>query len=963
MIKTLVFLTIILLTTCIASAGNSTICSSGCDYTSLSAWESAKDGDLTGNGAEIAIITGEYEDTTPVTIDGWVTTAADYIMITSNGTARHNGTWNSSKFVSNTTNSGFGAIYIRENYVRVDGLQFNLTATSTTSRGVGVYTTQSGGSDIRITDCIFRLTEPSTTCGIGVGTAASANNNITVQNSIFMDFNTTNARGVYGGHSSTFRIYNCVMSNNVRGIEQASGTMNVSNTASFDNTDDFLGTMNITHCASDDGDGTSAQTPSDWTNEFIDYTSCDYRLKSGSILKDNGITITSFSDDIIGTTRPQNAVWDIGVFEYGSAGTSYYMANTSCDDSWQGNITHPVCNLTAAFALMSTGDTLVVKNGTYTGSSNAITHAAGYLPPNGTVGAYTTIMAEHDGEVVFDGENIRSMVYIDTSQRPVLKYVQFVGIVWLHDYGDRSHLFSGMDHVKILRCGFGRTNGTGGASIFSLRSSNYTLVEECYSWGDGRYAFMTQTSDYIVFRRNVGRLDGATGGGLPISVFQNYCSRYVEYQNNIAIDVDDSYFLDWSYSGGGFVLRKGPYDGHYSENINVTGNIALNLNWWKGGSATSIQGVGFRPTRDNRIGHVNHYRDNVAWDVPSGGTFTGNIGGSTILKNFNIFVIHGADDVNNYGYGFRGYEEWNIKDSIIIHGDRAGLRSGIISDYNAIYDTADDYADGTVAGANDYSGDLGNAINPIYHKDSNPNGTIMYILRSEVGGNLYTNGSDGGPIGATIINKTGTSGTLWGESEWNTETTDCLWPFSNETVISDRFRTYNIGQENQSKPDGIRGFTADNQTLTKYIWEYIGHPNPYKQVGEDSFILSKLNISTGTTSANITFKTNILTNSTVEINDNIFNDTEYLQTNSINVTGLTPGTKYTYGITYSYNTTLNGTITGLQLTTSTVPNRLMTYYNTSSPIQNIVNSTGYNLWNRTITGNDNECDFNLEVTI
>ncbi|MDY6932025.1 MAG: hypothetical protein SVJ22_08955 [Halobacteriota archaeon] len=115
--------------------------------------------------------------------------------------------------------------------------------------------------------------------------------------------------------------------------------------------------------------------------------------------------------------------------------------------------------------------------------------------------------------------------------------------------------------------------------------------------------------------------------------------------------------------------------------------------------------------------------------------------------------------------------------------------------------------------------------------------------------------------------------------------------------------------------NGSRGFCAPNQTLTKYIWEYLGHQNPYKQAGEVDFILSDLNVSVGTTSANITFTTNLLTNSSVGINGQVINDTNYLKNNSIIVIGLTSGSTYDYNITYRYNASLWGNMTGLQLTT------------------------------------------------
>ena len=146
-------------------------------------------------------------------------------------------------------------------------------------------------------------------------------------------------------------------------------------------------------------------------------------------------------------------------------------------------------DLHTAFPNMTGGDTLIIRDGAYTGVNNVID--ANHYPPSGFGGRDTIIKAENEGYVTFDGQNDRSMVYMDTGDSDIFHHVQFIGLRWIHNDSARSHLFAGLNHVKIIRCGFGRTNGEGGSTNFLLRNSQYTLVEECYSWGDGRYAFMT----------------------------------------------------------------------------------------------------------------------------------------------------------------------------------------------------------------------------------------------------------------------------------------------------------------------------------------------------------------------------------------------------------------------------------------------------------------------------------------
>ena len=52
-------------------------------------------------------------------------------------------------------------------------------------------------------------------------------------------------------------------------------------------------------------------------------------------------------------------------------------------------------NLQSALSALSGGDTLIIRDGTYTGATNVIDNA--HLPPSGSSGSYTVIMAEMMG--------------------------------------------------------------------------------------------------------------------------------------------------------------------------------------------------------------------------------------------------------------------------------------------------------------------------------------------------------------------------------------------------------------------------------------------------------------------------------------------------------------------------------------------------------------------------------------
>lgn len=134
-------------------ATTKTIKASGGDYTSLAAWEGAMDGDLTGTGYSEAVCYA-IDDVDSVVINGWTTTADDYIYIHTDSTARHVGVWNGDKYNLITTNAE--AITNNENYVRIDGLQVSTSAVNATGQDVIGCATIGASNDLRFSNLILR---------------------------------------------------------------------------------------------------------------------------------------------------------------------------------------------------------------------------------------------------------------------------------------------------------------------------------------------------------------------------------------------------------------------------------------------------------------------------------------------------------------------------------------------------------------------------------------------------------------------------------------------------------------------------------------------------------------------------------------------------------------------------------------------------------------------------------------
>lgn len=451
-------------------------------------------------------------------------------------------------------------------------------------------------------------------------------------------------------------------------------------------------------------------------------------------------------------------------------------------------------DLASAFAAMSTGDTLVVRNGTYSGSNNDITHIQ--KPPSGSSGAYTTIKAQEDGGVVFEST---------TTLISAVSYLQFEGLVFHGDNTDNSVIVGSAtppDHIKFLRCGAysdGAITTSGRNDAFVATSANDVLFEDCYVWGNFRYAFYAgNNTERLLFRRCIARIDTYNTQTL-ISAFIAYDTTSVEFQNCIAIDMDtnaDNYLMNGvqTIPLAFYVRSTGGLGNAY-----FRGCMAVNM---KSGQPLLAQ-----------AGDGSYlFENSVFWDSyngvrsrEGGGAFnhvlSGNVSSST-TSAAAFYAEDGTDTVNNS----------------IAYGAIRGLQAtgGNIGDYNFLYNNSTHYS-GATAGTHDVTN-----VNPLAS-------SLRYLPRIEQGSPLYNAGLGGTIVGATILKRIGTDGKMYGEDGYNTTSDTDLWPFPNENLIKSKFASYSF-----NGITGARGFSANNLqlngestvTLTSYIWEYLGSTMP-----------------------------------------------------------------------------------------------------------------------------------------
>jgi hypothetical protein len=452
-----------------------------------------------------------------------------------------------------------------------------------------------------------------------------------------------------------------------------------------------------------------------------------------------------------------------------SFAATYYVDAAAANDSGNGSLAHPKKYIPSGIALLSSsgGDTLIIRNGTYSGEENDITTFKA-----GTAGAYNTVQAETDGGVVITSD----FAIDDTSN----VYTNVIGL----KFKSSASKYCEQRYVKFFRCAFegGRTCSSGCDGEVVYAPGSYQLYEDCWFYGvGGRYTVMSWHETNIVFRRCVARRDGGytNDGSNPEAVWANYLASNVSYQNCITIDNNSTYS---TYYSGSFYITQYAAPPFYNNNVAYIGTIDLN-----GQSASWYADT---PDASNGIS----FTDCVSYNNDEGIAVSGNV--ALTLNRITAGNLTSA------------LNEWDgsitVTNSIFFNHTSAGSGSPTVTYTNAYNPKS-------------YSG------TGVTHIDPATSG-LLYLPRIEDTSVLKTSGSGSGQMGAQIMYRVGISGTLYGEPGYNTVTTDPLWPWPNEDRIKDDFASV--------AGVGARGFATGNsmdgspQTLTKYIWEYLGNTIP-----------------------------------------------------------------------------------------------------------------------------------------
>jgi|GEM_PF-1409400 len=487
---------------------------------------------------------------------------------------------------------------------------------------------------------------------------------------------------------------------------------------------------------------------------------------------------------------------------------TYYVDQAAANDSGTGSATSPKKYIVSGIQLMSSGDTLVLRDGVYTGINNTIGDLGSpqtYLP-SGSAGNFTTLKADHVGQAILDGQ-YNTVPFAMANGPTYRNYLHIDGIHFRH--GNNSVFSISGSHNWVSNCGFedgqAYSDNSQTPIAFIGGDSAYNLVEDCWVWGKGRYGFYTSDphsagSTNNIFRRLVVRLDASPTNWMS-SGLRFYSSHNGAMQNCIVLDsLTGSNSGDggtcaecWSYAQGG-----GSSDGEWGHIFNS--NIALN----------NPQ----RPAFTNEAGNSNSpetWTNSVWWDTQYGMLVYANLA-TVNTWNISNMLMGGTSPSKVFGdalyYGGNRNENITLSNSIIANSSASSYGQPGISLARNISNT-DVYNDVTTAC------NSGDGCSNSGQTTSNPfTSVVKYLPRTE-----------GGTQGPTIMYQVGGTGTFYGDSGWNNTSTNQLWPYANEAIWAAKMKAYNV-----NTVSGNRGFAAlagSSQTpLTDYIWGYLGNPKP-----------------------------------------------------------------------------------------------------------------------------------------
>lgn len=470
---------------------------------------------------------------------------------------------------------------------------------------------------------------------------------------------------------------------------------------------------------------------------------------------------------------------------------AYYVSpsgsGTGCSDA------APCTPVYAINTKASPGDTILLKDGIYTGANymivypyddwNQAAQKCNRVVQGGEPGNPITIKAENDGKAIIDGEGVRKPVVI-----PCRRYINLEGIRAQNSGGSVIGM-PGSENINLKRVsGYNAKFGYNlNEVIFSISTnSKNILIEDCVAAGTGRKMITPIRDSNVTVRRCFTKWKDYLGpAGSPSSSIDPYGTSDSLFENNIMTMFPHNLLVE------GFIIWTHDYSNPSSGN-RIFGNVAYNL--------TSY---GFAESSATHRTENTLFSNNVNIDSKNG--FLQKGGANTKIDHLNII---GSDSLSYSTDVHSGYCQdcdfeihGDIRDSIFynnlkgisnsqktitkmavsndLDGDHypelsvAGecssacgtSRTSLTSDYNNLYGIKEyNYNPVSLKGNNDRS------IDPNFKVSKYGKGA--YLMRPE---NLKGLGENDGDIGAEVLY----------QYENGVLTSKPLWPWPMENRIQD----------------------------------------------------------------------------------------------------------------------------------------------------------------------------------
>ncbi len=483
-----------------------------------------------------------------------------------------------------------------------------------------------------------------------------------------------------------------------------------------------------------------------------------------------------------------------------AAHTTWYISPAGGDGNAGLSAAAPLKTFRHAFAQMSMGDELVLLDGVYSEAAGTgqISYPgpgpgsgginSGQIPSGGSLRA-TRVRALQPGRVKVSGKlvigrSFRKDRYIE------VEGITFEGGGWLYN----------TSHVTVRNCGFHGAFGIG--TNDHATGNDHNLIEDAWIWASGeRIVAINYRARHNVWRRVVVRGDGCgtkecRGSSNPNVGITVYDSSDVSLQNVIVLDR---------------ILAPGdsPY-GDFAVAQHTPGRWLFGRNEWLGTISLKAPDTGyyFEPDRGGTIDPTIRIANAVAWDSAGGGFNIARAGTNIRLENLTARAL-GHDGIRVDP----ALDSGRLVNAISLDSGRYGVNSAFQPEYMNVH--------GAASGAYNQRRCAGACLDRDPRRDGPPP-SLRHIVRIEAGSRLKGAGSNGGDIGANVVFRYGRDGSRQGEPGYNELTTTPLWPWPNEERIRKEMCT----------DSGVkRGFCAA-PSLTRYIWDYLGHQMPDDPYGD-----------------------------------------------------------------------------------------------------------------------------------